>query len=171
MLTISDLAAMGFKSIDLALPGKQWTSVDLVDLPLALRYRWYPTTRGKRGRRTTYVVATIFLHREILQPGHDELTEHRDGHGLNNRRSNLRPANTTQNAQNRRRRTDNTTGFKGVCFDAQEGKFRAMLTVNKKQTFLGYFDSAEQAGAVYDAAAKQHFGEFAAPNDELHKRN
>ena len=37
----------------------------------------------------------------------------------------------------------------GVCFDKQNGRFKAQCTVNGKQKHLGLFDTPEEAFAVY----------------------
>ena len=37
----------------------------------------------------------------------------------------------------------------GVCFDKQKGKFMAYCAVNGKQQHLGYFNTVDEAFAVY----------------------
>jgi hypothetical protein len=85
---------------------------------------------------------------------------------LDNRRENLRICTNAQNIQNSKRRSDNTSGFKGVSFEKDSGKWVARVTIpgTKTQKNLGRYDSAEEAGRVYDEAAKMHYGEFALPN-------
>ena len=100
------------------------------------------------------------MHRVIA--GH-ALVDHINGDGLDNRRSNLRPATVTQNNRNARRRKDNRSGFKGVTRQAS-GLWRARITVDGLQIRLGTFDAPEDAARAYDAAAIHHFGEFARLN-------
>lgn len=114
------------------------------------------SVRRGDGRRTT-------------QKLHSFLTgwaqvDHRNGDGLDNQRSNLREATRTQNNANSRRRTDNTSGFKGVTLDARIGRWNARIHVNGRRRSLGYFATAEQAAVAYDSAAREIFGEFARPN-------
>ena len=59
--------------------------------------------------------------------------------------------------------SNNTSGYKGVCFDKQRGKW--MVTVAKK--FIGYFESKEVAAEMYDKAAREHYLEFALTNEGL----
>ena len=85
--------------------------------------------------------------------------DHVDGDGLNNRWRNLREATVSQNLANARRRKDNTSGYKGV-FRYPMG-FRARIYVGGKTLHLGCRATAEEAHALYVAAARRHFGEFA----------
>lgn len=84
------------------------------------------------------------LDHEDNVPGHDWI-------------ANLRPATRTQNLGNQRRRRDNTSGFKGVFFDKNLGKWRVAV----KHRHIGCFSTAEDAHAAYVAAAAGMFGEYA----------
>jgi len=80
-----------------------------------------------------------------------------------NRRANLRPATIAQNAWNSRRRK-NRSGYKGVWYAKDKGKFRAAIWHNNKREYLGYFDCPICAAKAYDRAAKKYHGEFASLN-------
>ncbi|HQJ52833.1 MAG TPA: AP2 domain-containing protein [Anaerolineae bacterium] len=70
-------------------------------------------------------------------------------------------ATKSQNAQNTPRRVDNTSGFKGVAWDARRGKWRADIRVpGGKRKHLGMHDDPAVGHAAYVAAAKELFGEF-----------
>ena len=88
--------------------------------------------------------------------------DHRNGDGLDNRRQNLRPANDSKNQMNARMRSDNPSGFKGVCADRH--RWMARIQLDGRRTYLGYFATPQEAAHAYDAAALLHFGEFARPN-------
>lgn len=90
-----------------------------------------------------------------------ELVDHKDGNPLNNSRSNLRLATRAQNSQNSKRYKNNTTGFKGVYFDARYNKWFSKIQVNKRSKFLGYHNTPEEAFSAYKAAALELHGEFA----------
>lgn len=85
--------------------------------------------------------------------------DHINGNPSDNRWSNLRPANQSQNNANARMRADNTVGLKGVS--RHRGKYRASIVRGGRQKFLGYFATPEEAHAAYAAAAKAIFGEYA----------
>ena len=114
-----------------------------------------------------YYVAKRFgrevIRMQDLVIGHDkgEIVDHVDHNGLNNQKSNLRLATNTQNAMNCRIRSDNTTGYKGVCFHPSTGRYRARIKVNGAYVSLGLFDKLEDAGQAYSDAAKLYFGSFA----------
>lgn len=89
--------------------------------------------------------------------------DHADGNPCNNALSNLRVCCQSKNAANMKLRRDSSTGFKGVSYRKDTGRYAAYLTVNYKRKCLGCYDTAEQAHSAYVEAAKSHFGEFARP--------
>jgi hypothetical protein len=89
-------------------------------------------------------------------------TDHIDGDGLNNRRSNLRPATNAQNMRNAPLRRDSVSGYKGVAWDKY--RWRAHIRVDGRRLHLGMFADPAEAARAYDAAAREHFGEFARLN-------
>ena len=58
----------------------------------------------------------------------------------------------------------NTSGFRGVSFKRQTGRWVAVIIVNQKQIHLGYFDDKHEAALVYNKAARKHFGPKAYQN-------
>lgn len=92
-----------------------------------------------------------------------DLVDHINGDGLDNRRVNLRAATPRENARNRRVRSDSLSGFKGVR-RLSSGTWIARIEVGGRRVSLGSFDTAESAALAYDAAAVEHFGEFARVN-------
>ena len=90
--------------------------------------------------------------------------DHMNGDGLDNRRANLRSATKSQNAMNSRRRSDNTSGFKGVSLTTSTGRWRALIVIGGRRRHLGYFEHAADAARAYDRAALDLFGDFARLN-------
>jgi hypothetical protein len=105
--------------------------------------------------------STQRLHTFLMSAAY---VDHHDHNGLNNRRSNLRPASQSQNIANARRRRDNTSGFRGVTFNRRARRWAAQITVDQKTRGLGYFSTAEEAARAYDVAAVDAWGDFARPN-------
>jgi hypothetical protein len=104
-----------------------------------------------------YAHRLAFLWMEGQMP---DQVDHRDLDKANNRWENLRPADYQGNAANRGLRADNTSGFKGVVWDARRELWAARIGLNGTQVYLGYYRSKEAAAAAYKAAAEHHFGEF-----------
>ncbi|HCF4483434.1 TPA: AP2 domain-containing protein [Pseudomonas aeruginosa] len=140
--------------------------VDLDDLPKVAATAWTVDARGYVAGRPEGMKSSVTMHRWIIfGDAKGSGIDHRDGDKLNNRRSNLREATQGENAKNTRLAKNNSSGFKGVSRTA-EGRWRARITVGRKEVRLGNFDTREEAAAAYDLAALQLHGEFASPNSD-----
>lgn len=87
--------------------------------------------------------------------------DHKDRDKLNNKPNNLRESTPTQNCANRGKRSNNTSGFKGVSLHKLTNKFQAEIEVSGKRIYLGLFESAELAAIAYNKEAIDKCGEFA----------
>jgi len=57
-----------------------------------------------------------------------------------------------------------SSDYRGVSFNHKSQKWKAVITVNKKQSFLGYYDSEFEAAQRYDEASKEYRGPEAKTN-------
>lgn len=142
-------------------------SVDAADAELVLRFKW----SASHGTRTVYAVRGIRRPdgRKTTQSMHRFLTgfavtDHVNGDGLDNRRTNLRDASSGENNRNQQLRSNNTSGFKGVSWCKRAQKWRASIQGNGKNRHLGLYESPDLAALAYDDAARTYFGPFAALN-------
>ena len=87
--------------------------------------------------------------------------DHRDTDPANNRWHNLREATHAQNMCNSGKQANNTSGYKGVCWDKQNEKWRAQIHYGGKCHYVGQFGTPEKAHAAYREAAEKYHGEFA----------
>lgn len=78
-----------------------------------------------------------------------------------NRWSNLRAATRSQNKANQRRRSLNTSGWAGVTWDKERGKWLAQIKVDYRTHFIGRFDCPAAAAFAYQIEADKAFGDFA----------
>lgn len=142
--------------------------VDAADYEWLMQWKW----KARKGHSTFYALRRvdghiISMHRVIMgvtDPG--VLIDHANRNGLDNRRCNIRIATRSQNMHNRIASSNNTSGYKGVHWDARKRKWIAKIGSNDERKHLGHFDSAEDAARAYDIAALAMHGEFARPNSE-----
>lgn len=83
---------------------------------------------------------TVYAHRIVfkLHYGYEPImVDHIDHNKKNNRPSNLRPADATENGRNLNVRRKTKTGTIGVWFDKRCGKWVASIRVNGRNRFLG----------------------------------
>lgn len=105
-----------------------------------------------------------FAHRLIWLWHHGEFPsflDHINGVKSDSRVENLRPATKEENGRNRGAQTNNTSGYKGVSFKKDKGKFRSEIKISGRRIHLGYFTDPATAHAAYAEAANRLFGEFA----------
>lgn len=87
---------------------------------------------------------------------------------FDNRIDNLRLANRSENIINRNLTSKNTSGYTGVS-KRKDGRFRAYISVNRKQIHLGLFDTAKQAYKVRLKAEKKYYGEFSSKGGDFYE--
>jgi hypothetical protein len=110
----------------------------------------------------------LSMSREImgLQLGDGLFVDHAFHNTLDNRKLidgkiNLRISSRVQNASNRNKNANNTSGYKGVSWNNALQKWHAYIRVNTKLIHLGFCDDKEEAYARYCTAAERHHKEFA----------
>lgn len=143
--------------------------VDADDHEWLMAYNW--SALYSKNTRSHYAVTNIkmggkyFVVRMsavILRAPEGCVVDHIDsGNTLDNRKCNLRIAAESQNCMNRRTRSDNRSGIKGVSWYSRYGMWVARIQVAQKRICLGYFATKEAAAEAYRAAATKHYGEFA----------
>lgn len=107
----------------------------------------------------------INIGRFILSYYGPNTVDHKDRDRFNNQKENLRLATRSQNQQNRKIPSQNTSGFKGVHWERRMNKWRARITVNKYTIHLGFFSDKIEAAKAYNKSALVNFGEFAVLNE------
>lgn len=110
----------------------------------------------KRKQYKAHRLAWLYMTGSFPEIHIDHINREKD----DNRFSNLRKANPSENNWNVGIRKDNKSGYKGVCFIPEMNKFMVQIAVNNVQHYLGCFDDAEVAASVYQEHAKKFHGEF-----------
>lgn len=90
-----------------------------------------------------------------------DVIDHIDCNPLNNRWSNLRAATSFLNMRNRKMQKNNTSGIKGVHWNKADERWKASITVDGKQIYLGYFQKKDDAAAAVNAVRPLLHGDFA----------
>ena len=140
--------------------------IDEEDHQYVDRTKWYRETVTKRINGTNLEYARNgkkeFMHHLVFgkaPPG--QLIDHINHNGLDNRKSNLRFATRSQNAQNSAKTPGSISQYLGVTFEAE--KWRSKCAGNH----LGRFEEETEAAKAYDLAAFQLFGKNCANNNLL----
>lgn len=98
----------------------------------------------------------------------ENLIDHKDENGMNNKWKNLRIGNPVKNAINRKLQVNNTSGTKGVYLHKftkkSSGKvyeyWYADIKVNGKVIYLGKYKTYDEAKLARLQAEKKYFGEW-----------
>lgn len=145
-----------------ALTQGQNAIVDLSDYDWISRFNW----RAKWDKNTKSFYAWRHLPGDKASPMHSEIiggmVDHVNRDTLDNRKTNLRKATTSENGRNKAKKSNNTIGYIGVC--RYGTKWGARIWIKGKMTHLGVFSTPEAAAQERDAAVKREYGEFGVLN-------
>jgi hypothetical protein len=129
--------------------------IDAADLPMVEGRRWQLHVTGTGG---VYAASRgVKMHRLLMAAPDGVLVDHRNGDGLDNRRSNLRLTDHSGNQRNRHR--PNCTSRTGVLGVGQmsNGRYRVQLRLDGKTKHFGTFTDLDAARAVAIAARAEHY--------------
>ncbi len=155
--------------VEIPLTQGKFALIDDEDYDMVSLFKWYIIKNFNTYYAMTKVTInkkrfSILMHRLILNAKPDELSDHKNHNGLDNRRENIRLCTQQQNCMNRKSRINTSSIYKGVYWHKRERRWRAQVKLNNKSFHLGYFYSEIFAAGVYDKKAKELFGEFARLN-------
>lgn len=134
--------------------------IDDEDFDLVSKYSWTikytnnkPYVHGYLLGHSNGKTKRHYLHRLIMNADKTQIIDH-----IDDQKSNLRFCTLKQNAHNKKKGVNNTSGYKGV-FKSKYG-YKAYL----RQKYLGESKHPYVAALLYDVEAKKQFGEFARCN-------
>lgn len=141
-----------------------WAVIDAADAAEVGRYSWTASV----GTHTVYAFRknngkNEYLHRFVARlAGRLGIEiDHKNGNGIDCRRSNLRPATRAGNGCNLRGNSRNTSGVKGLHWDKNHQRWTIQLQVNRKVIHLGIFADKEEAIEKLRKAREELHGDFA----------
>ncbi len=150
--------------------------VDDEDYELVNKRKWtFECNERKNGLTPVYYARRmqkgkkIRMHRFIMNAKPGEQIDHIDHNGLNNQKSNLRFCNNTENRRNvTPYGKSKYLGVNHLVVNIKRNGIKrtysyitAQITINKKNTYLGIFQTEEDAAKAFDEMAKIYYGEFA----------
>lgn len=152
-----------------------WTTIDLEDLKkvIGFPYTWF--AKYNHTNDEYYVVASvyhtelqqsrpIFLHQYIMG-ANGKFIDHKNNDSLDNRKSNLRIIENSNNLKNRKSKNkNNKSGYRNVSLI--NGKWVVQLQVDGKNKRLGLFayDELDRAGRFAEEMRLKYYGKFAGRN-------
>lgn len=142
-------------------------------------YKWLSAYNWclQRGYSSFYAIrnnpqskpTTITMHRQILGLNDSRRTDHINGNGLDNRRSNLRISSAGQNRANSK--PNKGRRFKGVHYRNAPNSYGVQITTKEKRIWIGTSKTEIGAARMYDIAARKHHGKFAKLNFPEENKN
>jgi hypothetical protein len=138
-----------------------YAQVDDEDYEILNKHKWYAFIDGNvvyaRRHEENKNNTIVHMHRLIICAPLGVGTDHIDGNGLNNQKSNLRLATKRRNGQNRHHKK--TSRFPGVHFSISNNGWVTQIKIKGIGKYLGTFKTEEEAHTVYRVAEKVLCGE------------
>ncbi len=116
------------------------------------------------GKTKSFSVHALVAHEWVENPGNKRCVDHIDGSKTNNHWENLRYATSSGNAMNAKNRTDGSSVYKGVSYQAKARKWKSTIVLDGKSIHLGLYTNEREAAEVYNTAAMARYQEFAKLN-------
>lgn len=119
------------------------------------KYKWCVTNDGY-----PFNVAIGRLHRVVMnvEVGENKIVDHIDRDKLNACLSNLRVTTLSENAFNRGRNTNNTSGITGVNYHKGNNLWRAQIEKDGKRKHIGYYKTKEDAIEARKLSEIEYYG-------------
>ena len=121
--------------------------VDDEDFEYLNQWKWYYSASGYAVRDVGSRKSKrhIWMIRLLNKTPDGFITDHINRNKLDNRKSNLRSVNASQNGMNRSLNKNNTSKYKGVIWRKDIKKWSARIKINYKTIYLGTFINIKDA--------------------------
>lgn len=141
----------------------KFAQVDDEDFELVSKFKWCVSSGGYAvsNFKLNGKYHTQSMHRLVMGKPPGQEVDHRDMVPFNNQKYNLRFCTESENKCNRNKYSNNTTGFKGVCWHKKGLCYIAQIDVGGKHINIGRYPTATEASLAYINKAKELHGEFA----------
>jgi len=141
--------------------------VDAEDYERLMKYNWCASWNGRNNGWIVHRQSAkrdISMTREIMLPPRGARVMFKDHDSLNLRRANLQIVSHSESRQHGRLRKNKTSIYKGVHWDKESQKWRALIEKDGKHYYLGRFSNEEDAARTHDEKALELYGDTALLN-------
>ena len=143
--------------------------VDDEDYEKVIQYKWiFQSRKGCAVRTIAKGGGKVQYLSHFLYPIQYNIKSARplDGNKLNYTRSNILILTSSEVLQGKNQKKNNkyTSGFVGVCWNKEKGKWTAQICIKRTMYRLGYFSKELEASAAYNKKAVELYGENAKLN-------
>jgi hypothetical protein len=132
-------------------PCNRFSQVRSGDPAGTLHKRGYIHIKVEGQSYKAHRLAWLYVHGRWPEPAIDHINRIKN----DNRIVNLREADQLRNMQNKSRYKRNVSGYIGVTPHRATGKWVAQVQVNKRNHYLGVYETAETAALAYEQAKRQ----------------
>lgn len=152
------------------------TYIDLEDFEKVINFEYKWKADYQKNIDSYYAVATIysletingrrkstsvFLHKFVMNEK-ENIVDHIEHNTLDNRKKNLRVTTNDLNTKNRKsKNSNNKSGYRNVCWLKSYGQWCVQLSIEGKNTRLGFFDDVDEAGKYSEEMRQKYYGEYA----------
>ena len=139
--------------------------IDSDDYENVHQYSWYQTSNGYIATRDREKGGELLtLHRKVMGARDDELVDHINHDKTDNRKQNLRIVTRSQNQQNMKVPSHNSSGVRGVSWSNYHQNWVTQIWVDGEHHYLGAYKNFDDAVAARKAAEEKYFGEYSYDN-------
>jgi hypothetical protein len=152
--------------IKITISNNKYTLIDVEDYSIVSIHRWYYVKIGETEYAHTSINGkTIRLHRFLYDCADNEIIDHINRNGLDNRKSNLRicPTFSHNNVNSNMANIKSKSGYKGVRQYTLKNGIHRYYTEIKYQNItyrFGPYNSPLEAHKTYSQKGKELYGEF-----------
>lgn len=133
---------------------------DLEDYDKIKDYQWRLNDHGYIDT-VIGLSKAIYMHRLVMGLTDEKLeVDHKFHNITDNRKQNLRVCSRQENGRSAITPSNNTSGKKGVSYQKTRDKWRAYITIDNKQYYLGSFTNYEDAVKAREEAEQKIFKEY-----------
>jgi AP2 domain. len=148
---------------------------DKEDYDLIKGYSWFKHHKYFVAKVPMGENKTIYLHRLVMGLGFEEYDYHTEidhiitENKFDNRKSNLRIVNKSQNNTNKIVQKNNKSGYPGIVWNSRDEVWEVYINIECKKTYLGRFKNKDDAIAKRKWAENKYYGEYSYNNSQKMK--